>query len=342
MSKIEWTDKTWNPVRGCAKIAPGCKNCYAIPMSARIVAMGRTALATKAKRELAESYAGVLNDDLDNWNGKVQLVPEALMRPLSWRKGLRIFVNSMGDLFHEDVPNEFIAAVFAVMLATPRHRYVVLTKRPKRALEWFEWLSGIAAKTGWSASDECRHWLRAHLGGLLFAKFAAKAPDPGDTWPAPNVAIGVSVSDQETWDTNVPLLLEIPARWRIVSAEPLLGPVDVYHQAEQLPVSWPPVGIDQVIIGAESGPGARPCQLDWIQGLARQVLDAKVPLFFKQGDVCGHCDGRGDGALGPGGHCRCTGCGTGGLAGKVRKKSPRLYVPGHGTQQWQQFPEGWI
>ena len=199
-TEIEWTDETWNPVTGCTKISPGCAHCYAEAVAKRL------------------------------WRGRsfgdVRMHMDRLDRPRRWRRPRRIFVNSMSDLFHRDVPFWFVSAVLSVMEATPRHIYQVLTKRPKRMLEFF----GV-------------------LGGHRF-----QPPPPSNLW------LGVSVENQETADWRIPMLLDTPAALRFVSAEPLLGPIDIstYMQRHR---SHNEVCIDWLIIGGESGQAARPCDL---------------------------------------------------------------------------------
>lgn len=370
-SAIEWTNKTWNPLRGCTKVAAGCKNCYAIPTAARIVGIGRGPTASAKLQATGESYARTLTPDLSTWSGRVELVPDALDEPLRWRRPQRVFVNSMSDLFHDEVPFEYIAAVFATMAIkhrdlhpdVPQDRYVILTKRPTRAQDWFRWMAnqyssangrgmafgGLLAVYGQQAGNQRLHAKIAENTQRLFTV----------PWPLPNVAIGVSVSNQADADELLPALATIPARWRIVSAEPLLGPVRL---SRWMGGCWGFVvtgachapgtcgrhqsTLDQVIIGGESGPGARPCKLRWAQDLAKQVLDAGVPLFVKQLDVCPSCNGAGEVAVtwaSIGTWEPCPDCMTRpGYAGKLRKGCPALHILGHGAHSWQQYPEGWV
>ena len=187
-SKIEWTDETWNPVTGCTKVSQGCKNCYAERQWPRMV-------------RLIPSYAGREFTD-------VRTHADRLDKPLRWQKPRRIFVNSMSDLFHEDVPDEFIDQVFAVMALAPQHTFQVLTKRAHRMREYL--------------SDSMRlekiyiQW--NSVSGL---------PREAQGWPLPNVWMGVSIEDQPTADARIVELLETPASVRWISAEPLLGPVNV-------------------------------------------------------------------------------------------------------------------
>ena len=231
-SRIEWTDATWNPVTGCTKVSEGCRRCYAERMSSRLRAMG----VRKYRRGF-----------------EVATHPETLIEPLRWRKPRLVFVNSMSDLFHEAVPDGFIASVFDVMGRTPRHVYQILTKRPARARDFLR-------------SPDLR-----------------RRPGGGVRLPLPNVWLGTSVEDQQTLDRRVVPLLETPAAVRWISAEPLLeaitvfsvdGPVDVCRGGKS-PLHW-------VVCGGESGPGARPMRPDWARSLRDQCAAAGVPFFFKQ------------------------------------------------------------
>jgi protein gp37 len=278
-TKIEWTDGTWNPVAGCRKISEGCRHCYAMTDAARIVARLRGLPSTQRRDATLAAYeAAVRMDGAGNprpeWSGRATLRPEVLEQPLRWRKPRRIFVNSMSDLFHEDVPFRFIAAVFGVMSSSPQHTFQVLTKRPEQMLKFFGWLER-----------------RAAAAGLLF-------PPPDWTWPLPNVWLGVSVEDQQAADERVPLLLQCPAAVRWLSMEPLLGPVDLTRVdcpglniapafafdvlrggGSQTESPW---SIDWVVVGGESGPDARPMHPQWVRGIRDQCADATVPFFFKQ------------------------------------------------------------
>jgi protein gp37 len=208
-SSIEWTQATWNPVTGCNKISPGCKHCYAERMAVRLQAMG--------------SYR--------YRNGfKVTLQEDLVELPLRWKQPRIIFVNSMSDLFHEDIPSDFIVGVFETMKEANWHTFQVLTKRAER----------VAAL--------------AHL--LPWTK---------------NIWVGVSVENQDyTW--RVAELRKVPAAVRFLSIEPLLGPI------RRLPLA----GIDWVIVGGESGPGARPMKPEWVKSIRRRCRLVGVPFFFKQ------------------------------------------------------------
>lgn len=232
-SAIEWTDASWNPVSGCTKVSQGCKHCY-------------------AKRLWPRVY-----DDRPFEDVRVHI--ERLDQPRRWKRPRRVFVNSMSDLFHVDVPFWFLDRVFEVMAETPRHTYQVLTKRPERALGYIQW----------------SRWTTAGRG------------------PLENVWIGVSIEDQTTADERVPALLQLPATIRFLSVEPMLGPVDLcchgcgtstdVHSLECSSRQRTPLaGIDWVICGGESGPRARPMSPTWARALRDQCVSARVPFFFKQ------------------------------------------------------------
>ncbi len=254
-SKIEWTDCTWNPVTGCSKVSAGCANCYAQRMSKRLKAMGQA------------KYAAGFDE--------VVCHPDELDKPLHWKKPRKIFVNSMSDLFHEDVPFEFAAAVFAVMGLAGEHDFQVLTKRPERLAEFCEWqadkkLSSFLADyvlqpNGWSWDAVCNN-----LDGPC-----------GRQRPLANVWLGTSIENQAAVK-RIEHLVRCPAAVRFLSLEPLLRPI--HH----LPLS----GIDWVIVGCETGPGARPCKLEWVRSLVQQCRSADVPVFIKQLNAhrcrCGH------------------------------------------------------
>ena len=243
-TKIEWADRVWNPTVGCAPVSEGCRNCY-------------------AKRMFERFYQSHKFED-------VTCHPERLNIPEKWIKPQRIFVDSMSDLFHEDVPFEYINRVFAVMAATTRHTFMVLTKRPERMFNYFDWVrhhkhnNPTGLNDDWQSSDTWRN-----IGLIL-----------------DNVWLGVSVEDQKTADERIPLLLQTPAAKRFVSVEPMLGAVDmrrgIYSTSPTLIQGTSLDGIDWVICGGESGPGARPMHPYWAGNLRDQCVDAGVPFFFKQ------------------------------------------------------------
>jgi protein gp37 len=201
-SGIQWTDSTWNPVTGCTRASSGCDFCYAVTMTKRLEAMGQ------------EKYSGLVNLGKNHFNGVVKTHEDALLIPLGWKKPRRVFVNSMSDLFHREVPFEFIDKVFAIMALTPQHTYQVLTKRPERMAEYF--------------STEVSEF-RRRLGDIAAIEFGVETDtlEKQWQWPLPNVWLGTSCEDQQTADERIPHLLNIPAKVRFLSCEPLLGPIDL-------------------------------------------------------------------------------------------------------------------
>lgn len=278
---IAWTDQTWNPIRGCSRVSAGCERCYAETQAARFCGEGQPyhGLVRRTERGRAQ------------WTGTVRVVPDHIDDPLRWKRPRRVFVNSMSDLFHESLSNEDIAAVFGVMSAAPQHTFQVLTKRAKRMREWFAWAREFAMdqRAIVSAPNTARTMLNAaaeYLGtkhpGLNAAWRRFAEIDP---WPLPNVWLGVSCEDQRAADERIPELLATPAAVRFVSAEPLLGPIDLrkWTLAEHgrrhigaLP------GLSWVIVGGESGPYARPCDVAWIRSIVDQCREANVACFVKQ------------------------------------------------------------
>ncbi|MPY47071.1 DUF5131 family protein [Streptomyces acidicola] len=282
-SKIEWTDATWNVVTGCEKVSPGCDNCYA--------------------ETFAERWRGIPGHHFET-GFDVTLRPERLTLPLKWRKPKRVFVNSMSDLFHKDIPVDYIARVFAAMSLTPQHTYQVLTKRHGRMR---------------SLLSDPEFEKKVDYELLHFPPFA----DPKlirRAWPLPNVWLGVSVEDQKRADLRIPALVDTPAAVRFLSCEPLLGPVDLSAWMPSGHAAWRCQGPDcrrfysgpleqhcpdcardghwggshtgngrpngqpigWVIVGGESGHGARPMSPDWARSIRDQAQAAGVPYLFKQ------------------------------------------------------------
>ena len=259
MSTIEWTSKTWNPVRGCSIVSKGCRSCYAMKQAHRFSGPGG-------------KYEGltIMTNGGPVWSGDIRLVPEKLIEPLHWKKPRMVFVNSMSDLFHEGVPDEFIDKVFAVMALCPQHTFQVLTKRPKRMRDYL------------SVGATCIRISIRHQAEGLFGK------DPGALPKAiPNIWLGVSAEDQQRANKRIPLLLQTPAAVRFVSYEPALGPV-TFTGISSVPACFNAllVGryprIDWVIVGGESGPKARPFDITWARSTVGQCRDAGVPVFIKQ------------------------------------------------------------
>lgn len=268
-SKIEWTDTTWNPVRGCDKISPGCKNCYA--------------------ETFAERWRGVPGHPYEQ-GFDVRLVPEKLDEPLTWSKPRRVFVNSMSDLFHERVPFDFIDSVFARMALTRKHTFQVLTKRPQRMREWFY---HVCPDSGWETARRVGYIMAKR--GMAWVKeghsvrgASRLGPDCSvEPWPLPNVWLGVSAENQRFADERLPLLIDTPAFLRFVSCEPLLGPIDLdpYFARWDSDTTHTP-GLSWVIVGGESGPGSRPLDLNWVFSMVRQTIEAEWPIFVKQLGTC--------------------------------------------------------
>lgn len=296
MTKIEWTEKTWNPIVGCSIVSPGCTNCYAMRMAARLEAMAE---AENARRTDPHHGGKTFDSPLSHylgttqpskagpvWTGKVALAPDRVIcEPLRRRKPTMWFVNSMGDLFHEVVPDEWIDQVFAVMALCPQHTFQVLTKRAVRMRKY----------VGDGHGPRPIH-VDAHA-----VRMSGRALDGREGvvhWPLPNVWLGVSAERQQEADERIPDLLATPAAVRFVSCEPLLAPVDLrpcwLHRmticgdcpsaADGSEIDCPSAdnSLDWVICGGESGRGARPMHPDWARSLRDQCASAGVPFFFKQ------------------------------------------------------------
>jgi len=301
VTKIEWCDAVWNPVVGCSRVSAGCENCYAERV---------------AHRGMSEQHRGltVLGRKGPRWTGEVRFLAERLEEPLRWRKPRRVFVNSMSDLFHEGVSDAQIAAVFGVMAATPQHTYQILTKRPERARAFMSWIvaqdrepgectPGLLHACAAALAVETQHHPLGDAGPLHTERCA----DPAGRWPLPNVWLGVSVEDQATADERIPVLLETPAAIRWVSYEPAIGPVDLSPwmplwtcPGGHEPDVWnldpaggivcgdcgaPKIdgaGLNWIVVGGESGPGARPFDLAWARWVIAQGREAGVAVFVKQ------------------------------------------------------------
>ena len=248
-TSIEWTDKVWNPTRGCSRISPGCVNCYAERIAARFSGPGLWAEGF-AERTKAGG----------RWTGRVEALTadDVLEAPLRWQQPARIFVNSTSDLFHEALPEEDIAHVFAVMAQAPQHQFQVLTKRADRMHEMLT----ATSRTGGSEDFRC-----------LVADVLTLGDEKLLDWPLPNVWLGVSVENQKYADQRVPSLAGTPAAVRFLSCEPLLGPLDLSPYLKL---------VDWVIVGGESGPGARPFDVAWAKALVDQCRHAGVACFVKQ------------------------------------------------------------
>jgi protein gp37 len=250
-TSIEWTDATWNPVRGCSRVSDGCMNCYAMGQAHRQNIPGGA----------YEGLTAIRNGRVD-WSGQIKLVPELLGLPLRWKKPRRVFVDSMSDLFHHGVPFEFVDSVFATMARAHQHTFQILTKRPERMREYVIGVSNDPAR---------RH------------KIAAPAADSrGDGWPLRNVWLGTSVENQAAMNARIAHLILTPARVRFLSCEPLLGPVELWDG--DTTYGEVPLGeaVHWVIAGGESGHGARPMETEWVRSLRDQCQQRGIAFFFKQ------------------------------------------------------------
>jgi protein gp37 len=273
-TSIEWATDTWSPITGCTPVSAGCKNCYAKRMAKRLA--GRCGYP-----EAPHEFRVTVHDD-------------KMDEPLRWRKPRRVFVCSMGDLFHENVNGTTIRRAWATMALCPQHRFLVLTKRPRSMCYEMNALRGLADSENWTLSQLCR--------------------------PLPNVWLGVTAENQEMADERIPVLLSIPAAGHFVSYEPALGPVDFgpwlqpYWNAQELSRRngrWGTCGdcprdgegnvyperckytsrydhqlptgvwLDWTIAGAETGPGARPSHPDWFRQVRDDCREAGVPFLFK-------------------------------------------------------------
>ncbi len=257
-TSIEWTERTWNPVTGCDRVSPGCAHCYALTLAGRLKVMGQARYQNDGGKSSGPGFA-------------VTLHPDKLNEPLKRRKPTTYFVNSMSDLFHEEIPDEYIAQVFAVMAAAAQHTFQVLTKRPER-------MQALLSQTGW-------WWGAENAASTFFQRD-----------PLPNVWLGVSIENRR-FVHRADVLRETPAPVRFISAEPLLGPLtcgggffargaDGYYH-----VDWPDGyigdtldldGIDWLIVGGESGPGHRPMNHEWARDLRDAAQASGTALFVKQ------------------------------------------------------------
>lgn len=276
---IVWTDKTWNPIRGCTRVSAGCTHCYAERMGHRFDQAG-------------QPYEDLVDHLTGRWTGKVRFVSEHLNDPLHWREPQKVFVNSMSDLFHDLLDFQDIAAIFGIMAATPHHTFQILTKRPGHMLEFFHWLEKRSDPVERLSDALERHNLKL---------------DPFDNfqWPLPNIWLGVSIEDQASADQRIPLLLQTPAAVRWVSCEPLLEFVEIevwLHPiiadrclpGDQIRAPrWgsftterycgiPRPALNWVVVGGELGPHSRVMDLDWARSLRDQCAAAHVAFLFKQ------------------------------------------------------------
>lgn len=299
MTGIEWTDETWNPTTGCDRVSPGCDNCYALTMARRLKAMG----SAKYQRDGDPRTSGP--------GFGVSAHEDALSVPLGWRKPRKVFVNSTSDLFHERVPDEFIAQVFGVM-AVASGGFSGATS-PRRSMGKFRmYPGGPELEASLPAADHGPHTFqvltkrhgrmrsllnsrefRVKVAGTAYraahnrrtAGALADRIEDGPLWPLPNVHLGVSAENQRWAGTRIPALLDTPAAVRFVSAEPLLGSLNIASE-------W--ADLDWVIVGGESGPGARPMDLAWVRDLVNDCRALGIAPFVKQlGSVWARANGWG-------------------------------------------------
>lgn len=276
-TKIQWTDEVWNWLVGCSRISEGCVNCYA---------------AEAAKSPRLQQFGQY--QQVKNWDGKIEFVESALMKPLKWRKSKKIFTCSMSDVFHENVPFEWIDRAFAVMAICNHHTFQILTKRPERMKEYFDskpherWIKEI-----WEINTIAGLFYNPSLGAIV-SRLRQREP-------LPNVWLGVTVENQQAAEERIPVLLSTPASVRFLSCEPLLEEVDLSEHLILEYAEWDmetsnPMGggtayaypIDWIICGGESGNNVRECRIEWIESIVHQCDWAGVPCFVKQlGSNCG-------------------------------------------------------
>lgn len=286
---ITWTNRTWNCIRGCSRVSSGCGDstgggCYAERQAYRFSGKG-------------QPYEGLvrMTPKGPRWTGDVRFVEEHLIDPLRWSEPSMIFVNSMSDLFHERVTDQQVIDIFGIMVLAHWHKFQVLTKRPERMRDFM--LGGD--------HGIIEQFSRIMSGGGIGPKQMFRALDRKRRekvalqWPPPNVWLGVSAEDQRTADERIPFLLDTPAAIRWLSAEPLLGPIsliydDPYpwvrnylHGTRAMPDCDDPAwdkrgGLDWVVVGGESGPGARPMNIEWIRSIMAECKATSTPIFVKQ------------------------------------------------------------
>jgi protein gp37 len=324
-TKIEWTDATWNPILGCSRVSEGCRHCYAEGIASRF---------SGGKETVYSGLTQIVNGH-PQWTGKI-VETRQLLDPLSWRQPKLVFVNSMSDLFHENVSDDLRDRIFGVMALAGHHTFQVLTKRAMAMLEYF-------------AAGPMARVREAMVGFAASSIHLKKTSEPFLEWsglPLPNVWLGVSVENQAAADERIPLLLQTPAAVRFISAEPLLGPInlenlpsasgigrylDALSNAGVDKSALIPNALDWVICGGESGPHARPMNPDWARSLRDQCAAASVPFFFKQW-----------GEFAPGPHVSDPGkdipihCSTGGLMHHAGKKAAGSLLDG---VEHKAFPE---
>lgn len=254
-SKISWTDATWNPIIGCTRVSAGCMKCYAERYAFRMEKIGH------------KQYEGVtrkVGDEI-RWTSRVNLAEHQLDLPKRWSKPRRIFVNSMSDLFHENVPDEWIIRIFETMFSASHHTYQILTKRPERML--------------------------AFMSKYVTSMHARSIPETGHE-NLHHIWLGVSVEDQRSAEERIPILLFTPAKVRWVSYEPALEGVIFGAHNRDMFHNWLLEGLNWVVVGGESGPGARPFDIKWARHTVVQCRYAQVPVFVKQLGAKPRIDGQ--------------------------------------------------
>ncbi|KKN08141.1 hypothetical protein LCGC14_1059530 [marine sediment metagenome] len=278
-AKGKYWDEAWNTVIGCTKCSPGCLNCWAEKMAGRLAAMAENHPDCQYAKGIGKYWRVI---DCHWWNNKIVCDESILDKPLHWRKPRTVFVNNMGDTFHPVVPFEFVNKMCAVMVLCPQHKFLILTKRPDRMLEYFK-------------IQRPRIYFEA-------LKFMTKPEQKQlfNGFPLPNVVLMTTICSQAEADKNIPLILQTPAAQRGLSIEPMLGPVDLklfkghtikttrlengkpcYRNLDTgARLSW-------VVAGCESGPNRRPCKIEWMIDIVQQCQAAGVKVFVKQVDLDG-------------------------------------------------------
>lgn len=262
---VEWTDGTWPIVQGCDPVSPGCAHCYAVPLLWRLMHNPNPVISGPLQG-LVEKHKGKLR-----FTGKVAMREDRLSWPLQWKTPMKIFVPSHGDIFHKAVTEDQLDLIWAVMALCPQHTFQVLTKRPERMRDYF-------------ITRHSHNEIELAAERLQPSADTPFSPKHVFCWPLPNVWLGVSTEDQQRADERIPALLETPAAIRFISAEPLLGPIILHPLGDGTNALTSSVGpnLDWVIVGGESGPGARPGNITWLRSIRDQCAEVEVPVFIKQ------------------------------------------------------------
>lgn len=253
-TKISWTDASWPVTAGCEHVSDGCEHCYAAKL-------------TSGRLKHLPAYSGLA--EKGRFNGKIRLLPDRLDWPLHWRKPRKIFVADMSDLFYDEVPNDYIAQVFAVMGAARQHTFQILTKRHGRMRSLLSSEDFARQVLTWETATMRAHDSRPRV-------------IPREEWPLPNVWVGVSAENEKWASIRGIALLETPAAVRFLSCEPLLGPIRMRASLMVGMALTPKNGIDWCIAGGESGPGHRPMDIAWLESIVGQCKDAGVAVWVKQ------------------------------------------------------------